>query len=112
MADLEEKAPRPLILVCGTLTTKDTKAFLQPFAGLAQEVIAVPVEGEHAGRPARDVAACANAVGLPAAACQGVEVGARVSQGAGRGRCPPRILVCGSLYLAGAVLAANGTPPV
>ena len=110
MADLEEKAARPLILICGTLTTKDTKAFLQPFAGLAQEVIAVPVEGEHAGRPARDVAACANAVGLPAAACQGVAE----ALGYLRARAwsaPPRILVCGSLYLAGAVLAENGTPP-
>ena len=111
MADLEEKAPRPLILICGTLTTKDTKAFLQPFAGLAQEVIAVPVEGEHAGRPARDVAACANAVGLPAAACQGVEPALAFLK-ARAWPVPPRILVCGSLYLAGAVLAANGTPPV
>ena len=110
MADLEEKAPRPLVLVCGTLTTKDTKAFLQPFAGLAQEVIAVPVEGEHAGRPARDVAACANAVGLPAAACQGVEQALAFLR-ARDWPVPPRILVCGSLYLAGAVLAANGTPP-
>jgi dihydrofolate synthase / folylpolyglutamate synthase len=110
MADLEEKAARPLILICGTLTTKDTKAFLQPFAGLAQEVIAVPVEGEHAGRPARDVAACATAVGLPAAACQGVEQALAFLK-ARTWPVPPRILVCGSLYLAGAVLAANGTPP-
>ena len=111
MADLEEKAPRPLIVICGTLTTKDTKAFLHAFAGLAQEVIAVPVEGEHAGRPARDVAACAAAVGLPAAACQSV-VQALAFLRARAWPVPPRILVCGSLYLAGAVLAENGTPPV
>ncbi len=110
MADLEEKAARPLIVICGTLTTKDTKAFLHAFVGLAQEVIAVPVEGEHAGRPARDVAACALAVGLPAAACQGVTPALQYLK-ARAWPVAPRILVCGSLYLAGAVLAENGTPP-
>lgn len=110
MADLEEKSPRPLILICGTLTTKDTTAFLRAFAGLAQEVLAVPVEGEHAGRPARDVAACAQAVGLPAAACGGVEQALGFLK-ARAWTIAPRILIGGSLYLAGAVLAANGTPP-
>ena len=110
MADLEDNTPRPLVVVCGTLTTKDTTAFLRAFAGLAQEVIAVPVEGEHASRPARDVAACALAAGLAAAACQSVPE-ALAYLGARAWPAPPRILICGSLYLAGAVLAANGTPP-
>ena len=110
MADLEDKTPRALIVVCGTLTTKDTTAFLRAFAGLAQEVIAVPVAGEHAGRPARDVAACANAGGLPAAACGSVP-DALAFLRARAWPAPPRILICGSLYLAGAVLAMNGTPP-
>ena len=110
MADLEDKAPRPLIIICGTLATKDTAAFLRAFAGLAQEVLAVPVAGEHAGRPARDVAACALQVGLPAAACQSVEQALAFLR-ARTWATPPRILVAGSLYLAGAVLAANGTPP-
>lgn len=111
MADLEEKAPRPLVVICGTLATKDTRAFLRAFKGLAQEVLAVPVDGEHAGRPARDVAACALAVGLPAAACQGIEQALAFLR-ARAWPVPPRILVAGSLYLAGAVLAANGTPPL
>lgn len=110
MADLEEKSPRPLILICGTLTTKDTTAFLRAFAGLAQEVLAVPVEGEHAGRPARDVAACAQAVGLPAAACGGIEQALQFLK-ARAWPVPPRVLIGGSLYLAGSVLAVNGTPP-
>lgn len=111
MADLEEKAPRPLIVICGTLTTKDTSAFLRPFKGLAQEVLAVPVEGEQAGRPARDVVACALAAGLPAAACQNVEQALGFLK-ARSWTLPPRILIGGSLYLAGAVLAADGTLPV
>ncbi len=110
MADLEDKAPRPLIVICGTLTTKDTTAFLRAFAGLAQEVIAIPIEGEHAGRPARDVAACAAMAGLPAAACASV-ADALAYLGARDWPTAPRLLVCGSLYLAGAVLAENGTPP-
>ena len=110
MADLEDKAPRPLVVICGTLTTKDTTAFLRAFAGLAQEVVAVPVEGEHAGRPARDVAACAAAAGLPAAACAGVSEALAYLR-ARPWPTAPRLLICGSLYLAGAVLAQNGTPP-
>ena len=111
MADLEDKAQRPLVVMCGTLATKDTAGFLRAFKGLAQEVIAVPVEGEHAGRPARDVAACAEQVGLPAAACQGIEQALSFLR-ARTWPVPPRILIAGSLYLAGSVLEANGTPPV
>ena len=110
MADLEDKAPRPLIVICGTLATKDTSAFLRAFKGLAQEVLAVPVDGDHAGRPPRDVAACAMAVGLPAAACQSVEQAFAYLK-ARAWSTPPRILIAGSLYLAGTVLSANGTPP-
>ena len=52
MADCEDKAPRPLVLICGTLASKDTAAFLRAFKGLAQEVLAVPVTGEHVARRA------------------------------------------------------------
>ncbi len=109
MADLEDKAPRPLVVICGTLASKDTAAFLRGFTGLAQEVLAVPTSDE-AGRPAGDVAACALQVGLPAAACQGVEQALAFLR-ARTWATPPRILIAGSLYLAGAVLSANGTPP-
>lgn len=108
MADLEDKSSRPLVVICGTLTTKDTAAFLRAFTGLAQEVIAVPVDGEHAGRPPRDVAACAEQAGLPAAACQSIEQALNYLC-ARAWSAPPRILIAGSLYLAGSVLAANGT---
>jgi dihydrofolate synthase/folylpolyglutamate synthase len=110
MADFEDRAGRPLVVICGTLTTKDTGAFLRSFKGLAQEVLAVPVEGEHAGRPARDVAACAIQADLPAAACQSVEQALAFLR-ARTWPVAPRILICGSLYLAGSVLQANGTPP-
>jgi dihydrofolate synthase/folylpolyglutamate synthase len=110
MADFEDKAPRPLVLICGTLATKDTAGFLRHFVGLAQEVLATPVEGEHAARSAREVSEIARGVGLQAAACESVEA-ALGFLAARHWTTPPRILIAGSLYLAGAVLAANGTLP-
>jgi len=108
MADFEEQSPRPLVLICGTLNTKDTAGFLRHFNGLAQETLAVPISGEHAGRPAEEVAAFAQSVGLNAAACQSVEAALRFLA-ARDWAAPPRILIAGSLYLAGLVLEANGT---
>ena len=108
MAEFEERAARPLILICGTLATKDTGAFLRSFCGLAQEVLAVPVQGDHAGRSAADVAGAAMAAGIQAAACDSVEAALRFLAARGWAK-PPRVLIAGSLYLAGEVLAANGT---
>ncbi len=110
MADFEDKMQRPLVLVCGALTTKDTSAFLAAFKGLAQEVLAVPLEAEYEAKPAREIAAEANAIGIRAAACESVESALQFLC-VHDWRVPPRILITGSLYLAGSVLALNGTPP-
>ena len=110
MADLEDHAPRPLALICGTLASKDTAGFLRHFKGLAQEALAVPVVGEHAARPAEEVAAIAQSVGLEAAACDSVASALRFLAARDWPK-PPRILIAGSLYLAGAVLEANDDAP-
>jgi hypothetical protein len=68
MAGRHERDPRPFILISGGLASKDTGGFLQAFAGLAQEVLTVPIPGEHASRSADDVAAIARTQGLPATA--------------------------------------------
>jgi dihydrofolate synthase / folylpolyglutamate synthase len=110
MAELEERAPKPLIIVCGSLASKDTVQFLLPFKGLAQEVLAVPVNADQYAKPAAEVASAAQSAGLPAAACQSVK--SALSFLAARDwPSAPRILITGSLYLAGEVLALNGTPP-
>jgi dihydrofolate synthase / folylpolyglutamate synthase len=110
MADLEERSPAPLIMIVGMLGTKDTAAVLRPFAGLAREVLAVPIPGQAAARSAEDVARLASSVGLNASAA--LSAPDALSRLAARAWSkPPRILICGSLYLAGDVLAANGTPP-
>ncbi len=110
MADFEERRPRPLVMVVGMLGTKDSAGFLGPFAGLAQEVFTVPMPSQTAARSSREVAAIAMAAGLPATACDSIEaaLGAITARDWEQ---PPRVLICGSLYLAGEVLAANGTPP-
>ena len=110
LADFEDKTPRPLALICGSLATKDTAAFLRAFKGLAQEVLAVPVTGEHAGRTPREVATLANAEGIPAVACESLNSALRFLA-ARDWHVPPRILITGSLYLAGEVLRFNDSPP-
>ncbi len=110
MAELEDKKQRPLIIVCGSLASKDTAQFLAPFKGLAQEVVAVPVNADQYAKPPSEVASAAAAAGLPAAACGSVK--SALSYLAARAwAVPPRILITGSLYLAGEILALNGTPP-
>ncbi len=110
MADLQERGDAPLVLVSALLGTKDAEGFLANFAGLARFLVAVPLPGQMAARPAEEVAEIAGRVGLSATTAPSVEA-ALVSLGDRAWERPPRVLICGSLYLAGAVLAANGTPP-
>jgi dihydrofolate synthase / folylpolyglutamate synthase len=107
MADFEEAKPKPLILVCGTLTTKDTAGFLAHFKGLAREAMTVPITGEHSARTAEEVADIARSVGLVATPAESVAE-ALDALAARDWPTPPRILIAGSLYLAGSVLEANG----
>ena len=97
--------PRPLRLVVGMLTTKDVSAFLRPLATVAQDLQAVALGGDHDGWPPEILAGAARELGLPASAAASLpEAIARI---AADGR-PSLVLICGSLYLAGAVLAENG----
>jgi dihydrofolate synthase / folylpolyglutamate synthase len=110
MADLEERSPAPLVLIAGMLATKDAEGFLANFRGLAQDVVAVPMQSQMAARPAADLAGAARRAGLRATCAPGFEAALEALDDTIYER-PPRILICGSLYLAGEVLAANGTPP-
>jgi dihydrofolate synthase/folylpolyglutamate synthase len=109
LADLEERVSRPLVLIVGMLSTKDSEGFLRNFAGLARRVIAVPIHQDNA-IPAPALAEVAQAIGIPAIARDDVE-SALALTGKLELEPAPRVLITGSLYLAGEVLAANGTPP-
>ena len=110
IADLEERGERPLYLICGMLRTKDAVGFLNAFRGLARHVVTVEIPGEPASLGAGALYDAAREAGLDAAPGEDLEdamlqIAARTHMD--RGEAPPRVLICGSLYLAGRVLAEN-----
>jgi dihydrofolate synthase / folylpolyglutamate synthase len=109
LADLEERVSRPLVLIVGMLSTKDCAGFLKNFSGLARRVITVPIHQDKSVSAAA-LAEVADGVGIPAVARDNVESALKVA-GKLDLEPAPRILITGSLYLAGEVLAADGTLP-
>lgn len=110
ISDFEERAEKPLYLICGMLKTKDARGFFAPFQGLARHVATVAIEGEEASRGAGELYDAARASGLDASPAEHLEDAMMQVSAWSRARPfegPPRILICGSLYLAGRVLAEN-----
>jgi dihydrofolate synthase/folylpolyglutamate synthase len=96
---------RPLYLVVGMMNTKDAAGFIAPLAKHARALWAVTIPGEKNALPAEAIAAAAGLVGLQAQTADSVVAAIRnipVDDGNGR------VLICGSLYFAGKVLADNG----
>lgn len=97
--------PRPLHLIVGMINTKDSHGFLGPLAPFVTSLHAVLVPDERASLEPEDVARDALDLGLQAKAADDVESAcAAIVRDASS---PVRVLVCGSLYLAGHVLRAN-----
>ena len=110
LGDLEERVSRPLVVIVGMMANKDANAFLANFAGLTRHIIVVQIPDRDNAMPPDRLADAARALGMRVETSPGVEAAlqslARLAY-----EVPPRILITGSLYLAGPVLAANGTPP-
>ncbi|WP_283646792.1 bifunctional folylpolyglutamate synthase/dihydrofolate synthase [Marinovum algicola] len=104
-AHLARLPARPTHLICGMLNTKDVTGYLRPLAQVAQSLTAVPIPGEANTLPAEETVAAAKAVGLPAKAATTV---AEALTSVVATAPEARILICGSLYLAGSVLRENG----
>ncbi|WP_323767610.1 folylpolyglutamate synthase/dihydrofolate synthase family protein [Marinovum sp.] len=104
-AHLARLPDRPTHLICGMLNTKDVTGYLRPLAGVAESLTAVAIPGEANTLPAEATVAAAKAVDLPARSAPTVSDALRALH-----QTVPeaRILICGSLYLAGSVLRANG----
>lgn len=102
LADLPK---RPTHLICGMLNTKDISGYLSPLAAQADSLTAVSIPGEANTLPAHETEAAALAVGMTAqSATSTSEALAAIAT-----KDPnARVLICGSLYLAGAVLRENG----
>ncbi len=112
MGDQEERNPKPLYMITGMLTTKDPVGFFRPFEGLVRHVATVPISTTNTARDSFELADFARIAGLEASPFSSIEAAlADVVSCAEKDGEPPRILICGSLYLAGEVLALNGMPP-
>ena len=111
LADMEERSSRPLYLICGMLNTKDPRGFFAAFRGLAKHVTTVAIPGEMASFGPGQLYDAARAEGLevdPAPSLEDalLQVAARAAMT--KSKTAPRILICGSLHLAGVVLRDNG----
>ena len=96
---------RPLALMVGMLKSKDPRAFLEPLAPHAQLALTLRIPGEDGAWSAEDLAMQATAAGMTALESGGLhqaaqEIPSRLDR-------PGRILICGSLYLAGEVLRTH-----
>lgn len=112
MGELEERSPRPLYMISAMLTTKDPIGFFRAFEGLVRHVGTVPVNSTNAARDPFELADFARTAGLEATPFDSLDLAlADIRACAAKDGEPPRILICGSLYLVGDVLAANGTLP-
>jgi len=110
LGDLEERVSRPLVVIAGMMANKDAAAFLANFAGLTRHIMAVAIPDQPNAMPPERLADAARALGMRVEISVGVEAALRTLAGLAY-EIPPRILITGSLYLAGHVLALNGTPP-
>ncbi|MBT8454589.1 MAG: bifunctional folylpolyglutamate synthase/dihydrofolate synthase [Rhodobacteraceae bacterium] len=96
---------RPTYLVAGLLRTKDARGFFEPLAGVATSVTAVAIPGETATLSAAETAKAAAEAGLETHTAESLDAAiASITAAAPNAR----ILICGSLYLAGYVLRDNG----
>ncbi len=107
LADLDDRNPRPLVLIMGMQPNKDAATIFAAYAGLAREVITVPLQ-HAAGAPADILAETARTSGVaarPAASLRDALRDVRVC--VNEDEPAPRVAVTGSLYLVGEALGLD-----
>lgn len=110
MADFEERSPKPLYLISGMLKTKDTTGYFAAFKGLVRHVSTVAIEGDDASFGAGALYDHVRAAGIEASPAEDLADAMLHIEACVRTNAhepPPRILICGSLHLAGVVLRHN-----
>jgi dihydrofolate synthase/folylpolyglutamate synthase len=107
LAEFDERVPRAVHLIWGMMETKDARAFIAPFKGLIERVYTVPIPEEANAFSAEALAEVAASEGFDVTPTNGV-AHALMQSRAALGR-PGRVLICGSLYLAGHVLKLHGS---
>lgn len=104
-----DPAARPHHLIFGAKSNKDLSGILRPLARVADEVYGVAIPGDANCFQPAEIVTVARGLGLAAEPALSVaDALTSIRRGNAAGAPPPRILICGSLYLAGTVLAENG----
>ena len=112
LAERDEKAEKPLFMIAGMINTKDSTGYFRAFEGLVEHVYTVPVGASDAGLAPEKLALSAQDAGLSAEPIASVADALGILRDNFDPDEPaPRILIGGSLYLAGEVLRENGTLP-
>jgi dihydrofolate synthase/folylpolyglutamate synthase len=107
LAEMHRARPAPLVLILGMMNTRAPSDFLAAFAGKAAKLYGLTIPGEQNAHDAATIVAAARAMGFDAEEQRSVTTAVKAAatiKGA-------RVVICGSLYLAGDVLHRNGTPP-
>ena len=104
-AHLATLPKRPTHLICGMLNTKDIGGYLRPMAPQVDSLHAVSIPDTVATLPAEETAQAATEAGIAATVAD--SVGAALADIAAQDP-QARVLICGSLYLAGTILRENG----
>jgi dihydrofolate synthase / folylpolyglutamate synthase len=108
-SELNDRVSRPLVIVWGMLSSKDARSFIAEFAGIAHRLVAITIPDEENAIPAENLAEIARGAGLSAETAGSIDAALRQ---ASQITPAPRILITGSLYLAGHVLAAHSGEPM
>ena len=104
-ATLARMPARETHLICGMLNTKDVRGYMEPLTAQVTRLHAVPIPGEKNTLPAEVTRAAAQAAGMQAVTAESV---AQALTDIVAIAPEARVLICGSLYLAGGVLRENG----
>lgn len=104
-ATLARMPKRPTFLICGMLNTKDVSGYMRPLAPYVTQLYAVSIPNEKNTLPAETTRDAALGAGIKATAATSVADALRAVQAS---HPDARVLICGSLYLAGAILRENG----
>ena len=104
-ATLAAMPKRPSYLICGMLNTKDIKAYLYPLASHIQALHAISIPNEINTLSAENTRDAAISVGMRATAEADVMAALNSIKAQDANA---RVLICGSLYLAGMILRENG----
>ncbi len=108
LADMDEADPRPLVLIVGMQRKKAREPFLEAFSGRRRAGDGAPIAGADTAWSPAEIAEAAEAIGIEAAAADDLLSAVAAAPGHAYADEPgARLVICGSLYLAGEALALN-----